>query len=705
MRENGAAWIELRARRGGALPLPLQLLRQLDEVLGRVEHLVQETELSFVVLTTGSPYPDLIGYDLEELRSMQEEDVIAWSHEAQRVLWRLEQLPIPSIAAIRGKWLGAATELALACTYRVATNAETSRMGLPQVRLGFLPAWGGTARLPRLVGLQAALRTILSGESLTLERAMQLGMLDRVLAEDEFMERVERYLARRLERGGTPSARRRALRQRVLVESGAGRRLLTSRLAQRQLRRSGAGRSGQIALRLLTEASTLPFERALALESRAAGELIGTPEMQARLHSQRLTDRARSRPRLEPPEPGSAAVLGAGQTGSEIAAQLASAGLQVRIKDRSRALARQGIARVEERLAWEEAQRRITAAEVQRRTERIQAAAGFGGFGTLQLVVAAADGTESEPEELLRQVEAHVVPSCTLALHAWSASMVRIQSALRHPERAIRLAPALPPGDFPLLEIVPGEATSFETIAAAKALAQRMDLTGILVADRPVTPATRLLAAYFAEALHLLGEGADLEQIDRVATGFGFSAGPFQRLDALGTRRAERLLHAAAAERGEWLTSSVLLESIAAASETFFRYRNDRPAGRNPRLPASREYADERILQRLLLILLNEAIWILEDAGIGDPEELDLIAILGLGFPRDRGGLLYLAESRGIPELLRDLERAEQEQGPRFTPPPLLHELALSGGRFFATPPRRPIPGPGAGQKPETELE
>lgn len=705
MRENGAAWIELRARRGGALPLPLEVLRQLDEVLGRVEQLAQESELSFVVLTTGAPYPDLIGYDLEELRSMQEEDVIAWSHEAQRVLWRLEQLPIPSIAAIRGKWLGAATELALACSYRVATNADASRMGLPQVRLGFLPAWGGTARLPRLVGLQAALRTILSGESLTLERAVQLGMLDRVLAEDDFMERVERYIVRRLERGGTPNARRRALRQRVLVETRAGRRLLMSRLAQRQLRRSGTGRSGQIALTLLTEAGNLPFERALALESRAAGELIVTPEMQARLHSQRLTERARSRPRLEPPEPGSAAVLGAGQTGSEIAALLASAGLQVRVKDRSRALARQGIARARERFLWEEAQRRISAAEVQRRTERVQATGGFGGFGTLQLVVAAADGTESEPEELLRQVEAHILPSCTLALHAWSASVTRIQSALRYPERVIRLAPALPPGDFPLLEIVPGEATSFETIAAAKALAQRMDLTGIVTADRPLTPATRLLAVYLAEALQLLSEGADPEQVDRVATGFGFSVGPFHRLDALGTRRAERLLQAAAAERGEWLASSMLLENIAAESETFFRYRNDRPVGRNPRLPPSREYSDERILQRLLLILLNEATWILEDAGIEDPEELELIAILGLGFPRHRGGLLYLAESRGIPELLRDLTREQQEQGARFTPPPLLHDLARRGGRFFTTPSRRSIPGPDAGQKQEAELE
>src|SRR5690606_32686303 len=183
--DNGFGRVTIEARGGAGLPLKLEHLRQLDVILAEVEREAAAERLQLLMIETAAPHPPLTGYDLEEIRSARRPEAVAWSQEGQRVLRRLEQLPVPAVAVIRQDWLGGAAELALACSHRVM-KAREPRIAFPQTRRGFLPAWGGTVRVPRLVGLPLALRLLLTDVELGAEEALQAGLIDAALPANGF---------------------------------------------------------------------------------------------------------------------------------------------------------------------------------------------------------------------------------------------------------------------------------------------------------------------------------------------------------------------------------------------------------------------------------------------------------------------------------------------------------------------------------------
>jgi 3-hydroxyacyl-CoA dehydrogenase / enoyl-CoA hydratase / 3-hydroxybutyryl-CoA epimerase len=685
--EDGFARLEVRPIRGNTLPLRLSALREVEAVLLEVEQ--GAADGSIRVLTIGTPptNPSLTGYDPDELRLLREDEAIVWSSEAQRILRRLERLPIPTIAAIEGEWDGGAAELALACSYRVISKDPAARLSFPQARLGFVPAWGGTVRLPRLVGLNSAMELILTGRPVGAAEAVDLHLADHAASSDAFEHEVDAYAARRLERGRPPRhRRRRPLHRRLLDETAPGRRLLAALAERSHLQRAGSDPAARICLDLVAETVALPLETAFARESATAGQLIVSSDTRGRIHSQRYTERTK---RGIPPGSGGfegAAVLGAGQTASDLAHLLATAGVPVRIKDPSRDAVRRSVDRAVERLEWERAQGLITEKQSRQRTARISGAAGFGGFGTLDLVLATAEGTGYDPQELLVEAERHVRETCVLAFHDWTASPTRVQRALLIPDRSVALLPAFPIDRFPLLEIAPGTLTSPETVALGRRLARRLSLTSVVVSDETPSPGTRLLGAYFSEAVRLLEEGTAVAQIDAAVERFGFVAGPFHRMDANGTRRALRLLEGLTVALGERMAPTDLLRGLAAAGGTFHRYRGSRRAGPNPSVEAGRRVggmSGELIVARIVLRLVNEAARILEEGGVTDPGDLEVASIFGLGFPRRRGGILFYAEERGIDRIVADLTNEARVSGQRFEPADHLLELAAAGRGFF----------------------
>lgn len=699
---EGVAMLALHAARGNALPLNLVLLRELERRLQEVEEAAAPGNARLLLIQTCPSHPAVTGYDLEEIRALTGPGIFEWSQEAQTILRRLEQLSIPTVAVVRGDWTGGAAELALACSHRVAAAAPEARFSLPQTRRGLIPAWGGTVRLPRLIGLHRALRLVLSAEPVSAKEALEIGLVDQLIPVAEFEERLWKY-ALALAEGAEPkrgsssrdrsthgSRRRRRVSRRLVEDTAPGRRLLAARASRRYLSDASATLATRLALELMVESSALPLAEAFDRESRVASELIITNETRGRLHSERVTELATQRTVTNPSDPDSSAVVGAGQTGSDLAYLLLCGGGPVRIKDRREA-ARTGVARTRGRIAWDVRQERISEDEGKHRSAMVEGVTGFGGFGLLDVAVVAADGTPHRTEELAVGLEPHIREDCLLAVHDWSLPIAELQKQLTFPERVIGVTPAFPIDRYPLLEIVPGPRTSSDSVTEARRLAQQCGLTPVVVGEPAPTPGVRLLSVFLAEATRLLRTGLSIETIDAAIEEFGFSAGPFRRIDAMGSRRAARMLTRVGERLGDRAAPAEPFSAIAESGETFYRYRGGRAAGMNPRLPAETEAPREELVlmirRRILLLLINEAASIIEDGSIADAADVDLISILALGFPRERGGLLYYAQDSGLPGIAEDLRAEALRSGPYFAPAGLLDRLAREGRGFFSDPP------------------
>jgi 3-hydroxyacyl-CoA dehydrogenase/enoyl-CoA hydratase/3-hydroxybutyryl-CoA epimerase len=433
--------------------------------------------------------------------------------------------------------------------------------------------------------------------------------------------------------------------------------------------------------------ASLPLERTYARESAFVAELIREEATRTRLRALRVLRWPAGVGAGEGREVESAAVVGADQTGSDFAHLLVTAGIPVRLKDLNPYVVRDGVARVLRRLAWENTQGLISDSQLTRRSRRIEGVTGFGGFGTVDLLVEVAAGRGASTADRLRNLESHVRSDCVLSFHDWTVSPTEAQARLRSPDRVVGLVPAFPADRFPLLEIVTGALTSATATATASRLAYRMGLTPVVVGDRTPTPGARLLGIYLAEASRVLAEGATVTQVDAAMVAFGFAAGPFHRADAIGVPRVRQLLQQLTDTLGERMQPSPLLCRVADGAQTFYRYRRNRPLRPNPQLPAGLSPGGHTVTgmiqRRLLLILINEAARILENGAIEDPGALDVIAITGLGFPAARGGLLGWADTHGIPELVATLSRVASRQGDRYRPTDLLLEMADAGKCFL----------------------
>lgn len=689
VREDGVALLSLLPPAGRPNLVTPELLAALDERVAEVEEGAREGLVRALIVRSGRPGTFVAGVDLVEiLRLRSAAAATEQSRYGQRVFRRLEQLEIPTVAAIDGACLGSGLELALACGYRIASTARGTRLGLPHVRIGITPAFGGTVRLPRLVGLQAALDLILTGRSLGASEALEIGLVDDVVAPAALDERALAFAHERLRHGRLRA--RRGLRRRLLEETAPGRRLIL-RGAARQIRGAGAGHAptARLALEGIARSYDLTLDEAFAREAALAGELLVGEPARALVHASLAARTGRGAPAAPPPR--RAAVLGAGEVGLDLAGHLLAAGLQVRLRDRRKDALALGVQRILSRIAEARLAERLGEAEAERRVAALGSGTGYGGFGTLDLVVAAEGEGEPWVRAALREAADHTQEGCVLAYASPLLSPDELQGDLPRPERVVGINPSLPGDRFPLVEIAPGALTSRSTLDAALALVRRMGRIGLVVRPAPATPATRLLGAYLDEALRLLQEGAAIAQVDRAAESFGFAMGPLRRLDALGARRGLRYLqHLEARFASLGSDHAALLDRVIDSGGFYL------PAGRrgpqpNPTLsggvPDGGVDPLEGVRTRLLLRLVNEASHLLRTGAVGTPREIELVSLAGLGFPRLRGGLLFHADGVGVPEIVRQMTELETRFGPRFAPDPLLEALNQTRGALLDVAP------------------
>ena len=699
---DGVAWLIFDRPDSRVNILTTPVMMRLDALLTELEQAAEAGRAKALVVTSGKPGTFIVGADLDEIVAITDpEEGTAKSREGQRIFRRVELLPIPTIAAIDGTCLGGGAELALACAYRLATDRPETQIGFPEVRLGILPGFGGTVRLPRLVGLAAATRLILTGKPINARQAERIGLVDEVVPAPLLEERVRRFTWERIDRGPRIRRPRRPFLAR-LAESAAPGRALILWQARRQVLRETRGHypAPLQALATLRETITVPLDQAFDREAAALGRLIVTPVCKNLIHVFRLTEGAKkAAPAAEPREVERLGVLGAGTMGGEIAQLAAYRGLSVRLKDiQSEAIAR-GLRRARELFDHAVRRGRIDHRQASLAMARIAPTLDYSGFGSVDLVVEAVVERMEVKQQVLREVEERVRPDTVLTSNTSSLSITMMQHALARPENFCGMHFFHPVHRMPLVEIVRGAATTDETVATVFALALRLGKTPLVVNDGPGFLVNRLLAPYLNEAGWLLAEGASIEAIDRALRDFGMPMGPLRLLDEVGldiARHVSEILYEAFGDRMRPAPPLVALGSTGRLGKKggrgFYRYEDGKEVGPDPAIYAElgeavpaerRELPASLIVERAMLVMINEAVRAIEDGIVGGAAEVDLGLITGIGFPPFRGGLLRYADTIGTATVLERLEAFERELGPRFHPSPLLREWAAAGRGFY----------------------
>jgi len=702
---DGIAWFVFDRPDSRVNLLTSGVMRRLDELLEEVESGAQTGRVKVLVVRSGKADHFIAGADVDEIAGLTDPAEIAGTaREGQRIFRRLELLPIPTIAAIDGACLGGGLELALACTYRLASESPATRLGLPEVQLGLIPGFGGTVRLPRLIGLAPALELIVTGKSVTGNRARRLGLVHECIPAPIFMDRVRRFAWERIDRGPirtVPRAPRR-IASRLLNETAPGRRLVLFQTRRKVLEETkGHYPAPLAAVNTIVETVALPLEEAFQREAETVGELVAGPVCKNLIHVFRLMEGAKKPPvAAEPRRVDRALVVGAGTMGGGIAQLLAYYGLDVRLRDvRTEAIA-SGLRRARELFDRAVARGRMDAREARRAMDRIAPAVDDVGADRTDVVIEAVVERMDVKQQVLTEIEAAVPESCVLTSNTSSLSITRMQEVLARPREFCGMHFFHPVHRMPLVEIVRGAATADETVATVFHLAKRLKKTPLVVNDGAGFLVNRLLGPYLNEAGWLLADGASIDAIDAALVDFGMPMGPLRLLDEVGldiARHAADQLHDAFGER---LAPAPPLLAIDLENRLgrkngrgFYTYRGERAQGSDTSIydelggtvPAERgPMPTHEIQARAVFAMINEAARALEDGIVTSAGDVDLGVITGTGFPPFRGGLLRYADSLGLPTVLNTLEVLASAHGARFEPAGLIRERAAAGQGFYA---------------------
>ncbi|HSJ24188.1 MAG TPA: 3-hydroxyacyl-CoA dehydrogenase NAD-binding domain-containing protein [Longimicrobiales bacterium] len=684
---DGVAWLIFDRPDARLNILSSGVMARLDELLGAIEEGARDGSIQAVVVRSGKEGSFIAGADVKEIAGVTDPAAArAGASAGQRVFLRLDRLPVPTVAAVDGICLGGGTELILACDVRIASDRRETRIGLPEVRLGIIPGWGGTTRLPRVIGLSDALGMILIGANVSARKAQRIGLIAERMHPAVLYERAGE-LALELARGAGLPRRRRPLAKRALDGTPVGRRIVM-RQARRQVLKETKGHypAPLAALEVVRRSRKLPLEEALEVEAEAVSRLAVGDVSKNLIHVFHLLEASKKAgPQGVSPRPVErVAVLGAGVMGGGIAQLLSYRGLDVRLKDINADALGLGLRHARQMFDRLLRRGRLERRELERHMDAIAPTLEYSGFATVDLVIEAVVERMDVKQQVLRETESNVRSGCVLTTNTSSLSVTEMQRALDRPDNFAGMHFFNPVHRMPLVEVIRGEQTTDETVATVLALTRRLDKTPVVVRDGPGFLVNRILAPYLNEAGWLLAEGASIEQVDRVLRRFGMPMGPLRLLDEVGldvARHAGEVMANAFGERLNAPPPMTALQNLELLGRKggrgFYLYEDGREKGVNDEiygllrdaLPAQRrEFDDQEILDRALLVMVNEAARILDEDIVATPGDVDLGMITGTGFPPFRGGLLRWADSLGMAVIRQRLQRLQADHGARFAP-------------------------------------
>ncbi|RMG18144.1 MAG: fatty acid oxidation complex subunit alpha FadJ [Planctomycetota bacterium] len=682
--------------------------------------LAGDANLRAVVFASAKPGNFLAGADIKMLEAAKTaEEAAELSRRGQHALERVASLPLPVVAAIDGACLGGGLEVALACDARVASDNRKTKLGLPEVQLGLLPGAGGTQRLPRLVGVQAALDLLLTGKQLNARRAKKLGLVDEVVPVPIVVDVAVRKALELADRREPPLAERvrgllsvESLQELGLAGNPIGRAVVFNQ-AGRTVRAKTHGNypAPEKILEVVKVGLEQGFEKGLEAEARAFGELVVSDVARQLMGIYFATQALKKDTGVDDPEVRArpiekVGVLGGGLMGSGIAYATASlAELPVRIKEVDHAGVGRGLASVRKLLDERVKRRRMSALERNEVMARVSGTAEWSGFSRAGVVVEAVFEDLELKRQMVRAVEEHGPAEVIFASNTSSLPIGKIAEASAHPETVIGMHYFSPVHKMPLLEIVVTERTAPWVIATCVALGKAQRKTVIVVRDGVGFYTSRILAPYMNEAAYILSEGVPVERIDAALTDYGFPVGPIVLMDEVGIDVGEKVGKIMLDAFGARMTPPACMQKLI--EDQRYGRKNKRGFYRYDGKGKGKKEVDESvyevlgvkptarldsdvIAERCALQMINEAARCFGEGILRSARDGDIGAIFGLGFPPFRGGPFRTIDALGPAHVLARLEHYQGLFGERFAPAPLLRAMAAERRCFYGEDAVRP---------------
>ncbi len=667
------------------------------------------TRDDLVGLIVASGYRDwCVGADLEFLyRERDPAHLLEGVLALTRSYRALETLGIPVVAALTGSALGGGFELALACHHRIALDSSRVKLGLPEVSLGVIPGAGGTQRLPRLIGFQAALELITQGRVLPAPAAHAKGLVDELQPSPEAVLEAARDWVLAHPKHRAPWDDRGFVWPAPAPDTPDARNLFMAGSAMLYKKTAGAYPAAETAMTAAPEGARLSFDRALELEARLFVKLAvsdGAKDMiRTFFFHKNAADKLEGLPQTQEQDFERIAVLGAGMMGAGLAWISARAGYHVTLKDISLDALDRGMSHIGKQAA--KLARTKGQAEVDRILGRIDPTIDLGALQGTDLVIEAVFEDIGLKHRVIREVEPLLAADAVFASNTSALPISDLARASQAPERFVGLHFFSPVEVMPLLELIEGAHTDERTVARCLAFGRRIRKTPIVVGDGFGFYTTRVFAAYILEGAQLVAEGHDPALIEWAARAAGMAVPPLQVFDEISLVLGKHVVAGSRPYLGDQLDipGAALVARMVdgegrsgrAAGAGFYDYADGRRAGLWPGLadlatgrPAHTGL--EHLAFRLLAIQAAEVARV-HDAGLlRRHRDADLGAVLGLGFAPPSGGPLAWMDRQGLPELVARLDALAADHGPRYAPAETLRRMAEQGRRFYPDAPDAP---------------
>ena len=687
-----------------------EVMEELRELIDSLEPLCKSTDhdttttervIEAIVFKSGKPSGFIAGADINQVESITSPtEAEAISQAGQILFHRISQLPVPTIAVIRGACLGGGLEFALACDFRLVFDDSSTRLGLPEVQLGILPAWGGTQRLPKQVGLQTALEMMLKGKDLSARQAKQAGLVDHCWSDKEFSEKETHFIDTLLKDSSSQKSRStsgKSLKNWFLDSTGFGRQLILNRAQSGIQKRDAQYPALGNILEATRQGIVSGFEQGLTFERKALGKLLFDSRSRNLIRLFLLRNRARQSIQMvsDSSKIKHVGVIGAGPMGTGIAQWAAFNGFHVVLCDIDPNKLSAASVTIDHLFNKAVQHHFLTAQEADRRKSLIQTGVSSADFQPCELVIEAVSEKWEIKQTVLQQLNKQLKPDTLIASNTSSLSINQLAETIAQPERFAGLHFFNPPHLMKLIEVVQGSETSAETIDRLRCFSRDLGKIPILVQDSPGFLVNRVLFPYLAESIRLVVEGVNVKTIDTQMRRFGMPMGPLELLDSIGLDVAADISQTLSSFSTEATSTIELLQKmvqkgwVGKKQKRGFYYHETKKPTVNPAVSTladsiskvqgafSKHPVDENNIEsRLVYLMINEAARCLGEEIVEEADMIDLALVYGTGFAPFTGGPLRLAADLGFHTVVSTLDALQDRHGERFQSCSVLRSLA-----------------------------
>lgn len=701
--ENDIAILEFDMPDSRVNVLNRQTMQELDSIMDQLAAM-PEDEIKGLIISSKKEGIFIAGADIKEIQDISSaKEAAELAQIGKDILNKLGSLNLITIAAINGACLGGGLELALHCKYRTASFSEAVRIGLPEVKLGLIPGFGGTQKLPKIVGLLRATNMILSGEMISGLDAKRYGLVDRLFPSMRLVEDSRDFLRELLNGRVTVRVRKKqSLRDSFLENTPLGRAIFFDQARKNVIKKTKGFYPAPLkAIEVIKQTYGGSAKKGSLVESEAFSKLAITEISKNLIKVFYLNEEFKNFPwvdaALKPARVDKCGIVGAGVMGGGIAQLLGFYDIPSRLKDINYEALKTALKTAKGLFDYAAKKRILRKHQIDYKLGLISPTITYKGFENTDLVIEAVVEDLNIKQKVFKELGEITTCAAVLASNTSSLPITKIAEAVNSPDRVVGLHFFNPVHRMPLVEVIRSSKTSDQALATTIRFARRIGKVVIVVKDVPGFLINRILLSYLNEAGFLFEEGMKIEDIDRIARDFGMPMGPIELIDEIGVDVGYKVAKILEGAYGERMRAAPILEKVknkafpGKKTKSCFYIRAKNKKMPNPDIykiagtpRADSAISDEVALKRMIYIMINEAARCLEEGVADRPQTVDIGMIMGTGFPPFRAGLLRYADSLGPDNIVRTLYDFEKtKKAERFRPCNYLINMAQTKKGFY----------------------